>query len=122
MKIMILLLMMIIPQLEADTKYVRKIELNHVYNKISGNYVLSQILIRRWMVLSDSVGYRIVKFHVVDEEAVSVYPHKEGKIICFYDKHEVYHRYLTNDYLEYKSNYDVEVKDRELLHEDDRQE
>lgn len=122
MKILILLLMMIIPNLETDTKLARKIELNHVYNAKSKNHVLSQVLIRRWIVLGDSVGYRIVKYHVVNEDAVSIYPYKKGKMICFYDKHGVYHRYLTDDYSEYKSNYDVEVKDRKLLPEHDRTE
>jgi hypothetical protein len=119
MKILILLLMMVIPQLETDTKNAERVELNHVYNN-DGNHRLSQILIRKWMVLPDSVGYRIIKYHVVKQDGVLVFPHKNSKIISFYDRNGESHRYLTNSYSEYDSNYDVEVKDRDFLPEDDR--
>jgi hypothetical protein len=113
---------MIIPSLGNKPKEAEKIELNHVYSADTQRYNLSQILIRRRMVLPDSVGYRVVRYYCVPKDSVRIYPHKNGKVICFYDNNGEYHRYLTSNYLEYDSNYDAEVKDRKFLHEDDRQE
>jgi hypothetical protein len=74
------------------------------------------------MVLPESVGYRVVKFYCIKKDSVIVYPHKKGKLVCFYDENGIYRRYLTKNYSEYKSNFDEEVVDRDFLHEDDRQE
>jgi hypothetical protein len=112
------MLIVTIPQKTPDYTTVDKVELNHFYNDRTGKLQLSQIIVRKWMRLPESVGYRVVKYDLVENPLIL--RKNGGYLITYVTNSGVDVRLFTKVFRVINSNYDIEIKDRELLPEKDR--
>lgn len=100
--------------------YVEKIELNHVYGKMTGNHSLSQYILYKHMTLADSSGYRVIDWFM-QSDGQRTYRDKEFFYFYFHRGGKMY-KFKTRNFKEIKTNYDRETNDRKFLHQDDRPE
>ena len=117
MKTLLFLLLCYIPSPSfVEEIYVEKIELNHFYNKRSGNLVLSQYILYKHLKLSNSNGYRVVNWFRLEQPI-----RRENEYYTFYlYRGDKTYKLKTRIFREIKSDYDRELVDRELLSEDNR--
>ena len=96
-----------------DYVVVEKIEYNHVYDDQTKQRKFSQIILKKWMVLSDSTGYRVIKFNVIENPLVL---RKNGGFeVSYLTAAGEECKYFTKSYREYSSYYDEEFEDRKFL-------
>jgi hypothetical protein len=121
MKILIMLLLMILTTKTNQTPdyvTVDKVELNHFYNERTSKLQFSQIIVRKWLKLPESVGYRVIKYDLVENPLIL--RKNGGYLITYVNSSGVEVRYFTKIFRIINSNFDIELKDRELFPEKDR--
>lgn len=112
MKIILFLLLSVISG-PKDYVVVENIEYNHVYDENTKELRFSQIIIKKWMVLPDSIGYRVSSFNVIKE--CLILRKNGGREISYQSSDGKEHRYFTKSFREYSSYYDAEHEDRKFL-------
>lgn len=112
MKTILFLLLSVVGS-PKDYITVEKIEYNHVYDDQTKERKFSQVILKKWMTLPDSVGYRVIDFNVIDNPLIV--RRNGGYYISYLTVAGEEKRFFTKLYREYSSYYDEEFEDRKFL-------
>lgn len=120
MKILFFLLLLYVPNKNNNEIVVEvdKIVLNH-YVDSERDLLLSQFLLMKWQSLSESQGYRVMDWFLAKD---AILYRKNGYVeISYYKKaNKKWYILRTKNFRENYSSYDIELKDRQLLNENNR--